>query len=184
MRTDVEAAPRPATLADRRRVVVRPATPADLPALRTFLDGLAPASAYARFFTPRPRLDDGQLMVLASTAPGHGALLAVPEGACGPIAAFGSYVYERDLDSCEIGIAVADAWQNAGLGTLVVLLLVRAATVEGMRRFHAEVLGGNVRMLSLLRTLGAPHRTRLEGGVAHVEFSLPAGNIAPGLAVP
>ena len=49
------------------------------------------------------------------------------------------------------------------LGSYVVLVLLRAAVAAGHRRFAAEVLGSNARMLGLLRDLGAAEPLTLRG---------------------
>jgi len=38
--------------------------------------------------------------------------------------------------------------------------------------FHAEVLGGNVRMLGLLRDIASPLQSRIEAGVARIDFGV------------
>jgi ribosomal protein S18 acetylase RimI-like enzyme len=72
-----------------------------------------------------------------------------------------------------MSVAVADAWQGVRLGTLLILALLRDARAHGFRRFHAEVMADNVRMLGLLRETAAPFHTRLEAGVVRIDFDLP-----------
>jgi RimJ/RimL family protein N-acetyltransferase len=115
----------------------------------------------------------GVLDQLVATGPGRAAYLAVPAGSPGPVVAFGGYVHVPREDSCEIAVAVADAWQGVRLGTLLVLALLQDARARGYRRFHAEVLGGNVRMMGLLREIAGPVRTRLEAGIMRVDFEFP-----------
>jgi len=97
----------------------------------------------------------------------------VPADHPGLVVAFGGYVHVPSENS-EISVAVADAWQGVRLGTLLLLALCENARAHGYRRFHAEVLGGNIRMLGLLRDVAAPFRTRIEAGVVRVDFELSA----------
>jgi RimJ/RimL family protein N-acetyltransferase len=89
------------------------------------------------------------------------------------ILAVGGWVYVPRDDRCDVSIAVADEWQGQTLGTLVVLTALGAAFMTGHRRFSAEVLVENARMLGLLRDLGAPMRMRHDAGVTRLEFELP-----------
>jgi RimJ/RimL family protein N-acetyltransferase len=170
------AAPTPleATLLDGRRIVIRPSGAADEPAITAFFASLSRESLSWRFFSAPRRVNRQLVERLLASGPGRGALLAVPAGRPGPVVAFGSYAYVAAEGSSEISLAVADAWQNVRLGTLLALALVRDALAHGQRRLHAEVLGGNVRMLGLLGEIGAPVRTRYEAGVARVEFEVSA----------
>lgn len=60
-----------------------------------------------------------------------------------------------DLDprtgNAELGLTVADAWQNKGLGSLLLEDLMTAAAANGMRGMTAEVLPTNRRMQRILR---------------------------------
>ena len=165
-----------ATLLDGRRVGIRPASAADEPAITAFFASLSRQSLYWRFFSVPRRLNRRLVERLLASGPGRGALLAVPAGQLGPVVAFAFATYAQVAaeGSCEISIAVADARQNVRLGTLLALALVRDALAHGQRRFHAEVLGGNVRMLGLLGEIAGSVRTRYEAGVARVEFEVAA----------
>jgi RimJ/RimL family protein N-acetyltransferase len=162
------------SLLDGRRVTIRPVAPTDRAPIAEFFANLSPASLHWRFFVPRRRLNARLLDQLLATGPGRAAYLAMPADCTGPVVAFGGWIHVPDAGSCEISVAVADAWQGVRLGTLLVLALLQDARARGQRRFHAEVMGGNIRMLGLLRELAAPFRTRIEAGVVRVEFELSA----------
>jgi acetyltransferase len=162
------------SLLDGRRVTIRPVIDGDRAAIADFFANLSPASLHWRFFVPRRRLGSRLLDQLLASGPGRISYLAVPADCRGPVVAFGGCVHVPKENSCEISVAVADAWQGVRLGTLLVLALCEDARACGYRRFHAEVMGGNIRMLGLLRDMGAPFRTRIEAGVVRVEFELPA----------
>jgi RimJ/RimL family protein N-acetyltransferase len=162
-----------ATLTDGRRVGIRPATGADRSAIATFFASLGPDSLYWRFFSPRPRLTRRLIDQLTAVRPGRVSLVAGPAEAPEAVTALAGYVYVPTAGSCEVSVAVADAWQKAGLGTMLVLLLVRHAAAQGYRRFHGEVLGGNARMLGLLRQIAPPSSSRVEEGVVRVDWEIP-----------
>ena len=164
-----------ASLLDGRRVTIRPAQESDRSAVRDFFAGLTPASLRWRFFDAPRRLSDRSLDALLAIAPGRCAFVALPERHTEPVVAFGGYVHVPSESSCEISVAVADAWQGVRLGTLLVLAAIGDGRVHGFRRFHADVLGDNVRMLGLLRELAPRFRTRIEAGVVRIDFELPEG---------
>jgi RimJ/RimL family protein N-acetyltransferase len=68
----------------------------------------------------------------------------VTDGAEGPVIADARFIRdEGDPGSAEVALTVADAYQNRGIGTLLLGALAVAALVDGIKRFHARVLADN-----------------------------------------
>ena len=63
-------------------------------------------------------------------------------------------VADPDGSGAEFALAVADEWQNRGVGTRLLCELMCAARVIGLRRIWGEILASNVRMLGLMTALG------------------------------
>ena len=63
---------------------------------------------------------------------------------------------------------VADAWQGRGLGTVLFERLAARARELGVRRFVADTLFHNRRMLAVFWATGLPHAEPIEDGVVHV----------------
>jgi hypothetical protein len=171
-----DVAQQAARLADGRSVVIRPATSRDLPGIIDFFERLSAESRYSRFFSPQPRLRRDMIERLVAGGSNRFSVLAQPAGFSATtrnVVAVGGWVYLPRESRAEISVAVADAWQSVGLGSYVVLVSLRAAVAAGHRRFSAEVLGSNARMLGLLRDLGAPNHYHCEAGVVRVECELP-----------
>ena len=69
------------------------------------------------------------------------------------------YVVNADSTSCEFAVAVADAWQHRGLGSLLIRNLVDVARSRGLQTMEGIVIAGNHRMLGLMNALGFSIRT-------------------------
>jgi RimJ/RimL family protein N-acetyltransferase len=67
-------------------------------------------------------------------------------------------------------VAVIDDYQNRGIGKALLALLVESARERGIHAFRASVLGENVQMLRLLKSVGVVPN-HWERGVA--EFTVP-----------
>jgi acetyl coenzyme A synthetase (ADP forming)-like protein len=143
--------------------------PDDEPALREFFRGLSDQSRWFRFFggggehflTEAARraavVDDGTFSLVATAGPGA------------DIVGQGLYVPTRG-DHAEVALAVADAYQGRGLGTIFLAHLVGAAAANRVRVFDAEVLASNHRMIELVRESGFPVEVHPEPGQVRLTF--------------
>jgi acyl-CoA synthetase (NDP forming)/GNAT superfamily N-acetyltransferase len=160
-------------LRDGSTVHVRPVRPDDRPALERFLAGLSDESRLLRFFS---------FVKDVSAAAGrfsdvdyrdrHG-LIAL-HGPDQEIVGHGFYAVERP-GRAEVALAVADAMQGRGLGTLLLGQLAQAAAEAGIGLFTAEVMPQNHRMLTVFRDSGFPIRTASSCGAVHVELPTELG---------
>ena len=83
----------------------------------------------------------------------------VIDGVEGPVVADARFIRdEDDPSSAEVALTVADAYQDRGIGTLLLGALAVAARVDGIKRFHARVLADN----SPARVLGDKVNARWE----------------------
>jgi GNAT superfamily N-acetyltransferase len=70
-----------------------------------------------------------------------------------------------------VHLAIADAMQHNGLGTILLGQLIEAADQAGVAVLSAEMLPQNHRMLHVFRDSGFPVRTRTIPGVVLVELA-------------
>ncbi len=158
------------TLADGRRVFVRPVIPEDASMIVTELERADPETVYQRFFRVPVRLDPPQLTRLTHLDYRDRLALAA-------FADDGSGVAITRYETIEPGVAevavvVNSDWRGAGLGTSLLDLLERAAADRGVHRLTAVFLPGNDRVASLLERRGFALGP-LDGGLGTAEKLLP-----------
>jgi acetyltransferase len=152
------------TLQDGTTVRLRPIRPEDEPDLSALYARLSPETAYQRFFTVMARLppswahtfanvDYERRMAIVAVSPDNG-LIAVAR-----------YDLDEASNEAEIAIVVQDQWQGKGLGTMLMAELLGYAEAKGIRRFRADVLTENHRMLDLLGRLTRVLERRTDRGV-------------------
>jgi acetyltransferase len=186
----------PTTLIDRlqlrdgRSVTIRPVLPQDVELQRAFVAALSPTMRYRRFHSPLNELPEATLNYMTDVDyASHMALLAttsVPGGRETQVAE-ARWVRREPPDSTDIAdfaLAVADDWQRAGLGALLLGKLSDSAAAQGIRRLSGDVLADNEGMRRLLKRSGwrqAPDRFDARLVVAQLDLDA-ASNDRPSLA--
>lgn len=168
------------SLADGREVVVRPVLAFDADAEQDFVRGLSADTRLKRFHFGLRELPPSLLR--AMTEVDHDAHVAIVAEAftdddTATIVADARYVRgptaELSDDEAEFAIAVADAWQGAGLGRALMERLACHAARQGVRVLVGDVLPGNRAMFSLADTLGGDLVASPNGpGVTRTRFAL------------
>jgi RimJ/RimL family protein N-acetyltransferase len=167
--------PRRAPLRDGSDVLLRPVRPTDGALVRSAFEALSERSRYLRFHAHLRHLDDEPVsMVTSADHRSHAVWVALdPEASEDTIIGLASYVrLDQPSDVAEAAIAVADAFQGRGLGTILLGILVAVARHEGITCFRNYVLDENTTMLRLFDELGA-ERQSLSQQVSIVDLALP-----------
>jgi GNAT superfamily N-acetyltransferase len=149
-------------------VVYRSVCCADAPALGAFYRTLSPGSRQLRFHG-MGALSGPDLACFAS-ADGHRAAgwVALTGGV---IVGHAMLVPTAEAGTMEIGVAVADAFQNRRIGTQLCVLAGAWACRHGVRRILAPVLWGNTPMEHLAHSLGQV-RCSTSAGVENLSVEL------------
>ena len=198
------------TLPDGTEVLLRLILPSDKQALRDGLARTSDASRFLRFFSAKPHLSERELRYLTEVdGHDHLALVAGIEHPDGTETGLGVARFIRspaDPEEAEAAIAIVDAYQGRGLGTLLMDRLSAAAREHGIRRLSADFLARNEGILHMLDHLAerttlhtdgdqvhavvaldeqVEHRTRSRRALAHVLAEVAAGRLPPrrGLAL-
>jgi len=157
-------------LADGGTVHVRPIRPDDADRLLDLFHRLSAETVYLRFFTPVGEPTRAQLEHLACVDYEDRMALVATLG--GDVVAVARYDRRRGSDEAEVAFTVQDDQQGRGLGTLLLEHLAAVAREQGIRRFFAEVLPGNRRMLAVFAEAGYEVESRLEDGLVTVRFAI------------
>lgn len=162
--------PRSVLLRDRRRVLVRPLTPGDRDALAAGYARLSGASQRARFGAARRVLGQAALDHLVDSVDGvdHVAFAAFAQDGSETMVAVARILrYVDDPDSLDVGLTVADDYQDSGLGRALTVLLA-AHRPRPANRIITQISDDNDRAMSLLAAFGAPRSAG--NGLVVVDF--------------
>lgn len=140
------------------KVVIRPLSHADGPALIRGLERLSPRSKIQRFLHPRKTFTADELAYLTSPSDSHLALgLALVQDDGGEGTEIGVARCVRDpaeADLGEVAVVLADEWHHKGGATLLLSDLARRAWQVGIRRWQAFYLPENEAIRRTLSRLG------------------------------
>jgi acetate---CoA ligase (ADP-forming) len=160
-------------LRDGSTLRLRPPAQRDADAILGFFRDLSQQSLYLRFHG-FPRLGPELVEQVIDPDWGErGALLgSLVEDGSERVVALASYGRLRDPTSAEAAFAVADAFQQRGIGTRLVEQLAERAARHGVERFVAEVVADNRKMLGVFEALGFELTRELAGGEVEVIFPI------------
>ncbi len=148
---------------------LRPITVEDADALQAFHLGQSAESTYMRFFAPMPRISDRDLERF--THVDHHDRVALVAEVGDRLIAVGRY--ERlSPDEAEVAFNVADSQQGRGLGSVLLEHLAAAARERRIRRFVAEVLPQNRKMVQVFRDAGYEVTHAYDDGVISLHFDI------------
>ena len=143
-------------LPDNVNIVIRPIRPEDAEMEQEFVNNLSSQSKYFRFFENFKELSLNMLrrftqidydreMALLATHIQNDKEITI---------GVARYITNVDMETCEFALVIADAWQNKGIGSQLMISLVAAAKIRGLKEMIGVVHAGNVNMLALTKHLG------------------------------
>jgi GNAT superfamily N-acetyltransferase len=163
--------------------LIREARPDDAGRIREFVCGLSPKSQYLRFFATVAPPSSGLLRVLCGGTGADILLVTDDRGTVIAHAMAADTPVSGGLAS-NIGLVVADPWQQQGLGTLLLSTLIGRASRRGIGSLVLDVLPSNDRMLGIIarRWPDAP-RQRTRDAII-ISPAISPGQATSGSAVP
>ncbi|MFD9307966.1 GNAT family N-acetyltransferase [Streptomyces sp. NPDC060048] len=157
---------------------IRPITTDDAGRLVSFYEQVSDESKYYRFFAPYPRLSDRDVhrfthhdyvdrVGLAATIGGEfiatvrfDRIDSDGRPATGP------------SDEAEVAFLVQDAHQGRGVASALLEHIGAVARERGIRRFAAEVLPANTKMIKVFTDVGYQQKRSFEDGSVHLTLDL------------
>ncbi|MGY1988149.1 GNAT family N-acetyltransferase [Blastococcus sp. SYSU DS0669] len=156
--------------ADGGTVHLRPICPEDADGLNGLMERSSDQTRYYRFFGPMKRLSERDLHRF--THVDHDSRVAFVVLLGDQIVAVGRYDRYPGTDDAEVAFLVEDAHQGRGLGSVLLEHLAAAARERGIKRFVAEVLAQNSKMVRVFRDAGYKAERSYEDGVVHLTFPI------------
>lgn len=152
---------------------VRPIRPDDKFALQRFHVAQSERSTYMRFFAAMERLSERDLTRFTETDNVDRVAIVATTTRDGNEAIIGVARFDRiDHDEAEVAFNISDGLQGRGLGSVLLEHIAAAAREVGVRKFYAEVLPQNGRMLSVFREAGYSQAQFEEDGIVEVTVDL------------
>ncbi|GAB2977527.1 hypothetical protein GCM10023080_048030 [Streptomyces pseudoechinosporeus] len=157
---------------------IRPITTEDADRLVSFYEQVSDESKYYRFFAPYPRLSAKDVHRFTHHDFVDRVGLAATVG--------GEFIatvrYDRinaeglpasaPADEAEVAFLVQDAHQGRGVASALLEHIAAVARERGIRRFAAEVLPANNKMIKVFTDAGYQQKRSFEDGVVRLEFDL------------
>ena len=166
----VHLEPGRALLADGSVVTVRELGPEDVGALLDLHQSLPAEDRYLRFFSTSPRqLED---FVARLAMPDEPKYVTVGAFRADRLLGAASYILLDEPGDAEVALVVSHAEQKHGVGTLLLEHLCSLAVRRGVRRFLADVLTINSRMLHVFTSMGLVWTVAADSDVVHVDLGL------------
>jgi acetyl coenzyme A synthetase (ADP forming)-like protein len=164
-----------AILRDGRSIYIRALRSDDRQCLLDLFNQLSPRSVYFRFFHFKQWLTEAELAQFTDLDFDKEAALiaAFREGERERILGVGRYSALPVQDGprqAEVALAVADAFQGKGAGTLLLEHLAVIARRNGIAEFRADVLEEDERMIDVFTSIGFQVERGRESGVIHFSF--------------
>ncbi|MFJ4778846.1 GNAT family N-acetyltransferase [Streptomyces sp. NPDC088762] len=157
---------------------IRPITPADAGRLVSFYEQVSDESKYYRFFAPYPRLSDRDVHRFTH----HDYVDRVGLAATIGEEFIGTVRYDRigadgrpatgPSDEAEVAFLVQDAHQGRGVASALLEHIGAVARERGIRRFAAEVLPANTKMIKVFTDAGYQQKRSFEDGSVRLTLDL------------
>ena len=149
---------------------LRPIRVDDRQRLRDFHARLSPETVYYRFFAPYPQLSDRDVERFTGVDYDQRAALVATMG--DDIIGVVRYDRLEDDDEAEVAFVIRDDHQGRGLATVFLEHIAQAARERGIRRFVAEILPDNIRMIDVFRHAGYRPVSDFVEGIVRMEFAI------------
>jgi acetyltransferase len=147
-------------LDDARKVRIRPVECDDGRAVQAFVARLSPGTSRRRFFRPVKALTPSALARVVEVD--YTRSMSIVAEAGGELVGLAEYVASPGEHSADVAVVIADEWQGAGLGRVLLGALLMHAANQGLARLRGEALADNAPILALTHRFGFSARPHPE----------------------
>lgn len=179
-RTQLKELDRPVATHSGGGVAYREVVAADCDAMFSFLAGLSLRTRFLRFFAPASPPSPAVLRAMCGGGRTTDAIVATHGGV---VVAHGMAADSVSPEGClvsDIGVVVADGWQNQGVGSRILDQVVARAMARGVSVLVMDVLPENKQMLAMISRRWAGAGYRFAGDAVTVRVYLPGVPTAKG----
>jgi ribosomal protein S18 acetylase RimI-like enzyme len=131
-------------------IEIRPADSADAPAIRDFIGGLSVRTQFLRFFASVAPPSSSLLQRLCGADGSSDVVIAIRRGSVIGHAMAVDRAGGDGVRTSDIGLVVADRWQQRGVGSALLRSVVARAAARGVGVLVMDVLPGNRQMLAMI----------------------------------
>lgn len=159
---------------DKKQITLRPIRPEDAELEQTFIQGLSNKAKYFRFMENINELSQASL--IRFTQIDYDKEMAIVacynEKENEKIIGIARYIINPDGVTADFAIVIADALQNKGIGTKLLLSLLTIAKERGIKSIEGVVLSKNVAMLALVKNHGFTISDSNDNAVKFVQLAI------------
>jgi GNAT superfamily N-acetyltransferase len=168
------------TLRDGSAVMIRPLERDDVALVQAIFEQMGEEARYRRFLGYKKRLSPRDLDALTDVDHHDREALVALDAEFGAAVGVARMIRQATRpDAAEASVAVVDAWQGRGLGTVLMDRLVLRARAKGVHLFTAVLLTRNRAMLHLFEHIGAVRVTFRSIDTLELEVEMPFETDAP-----
>jgi len=164
-------------LNDGTLIKFRPTHLTDEPLMKDLFYDLTQQTIYYRFMKQMTRIPRRQIQDFVYIDHRNDVAIVgtLPEAHGEDIIAIGRYYLDQKTNKAEVAFTVKDQWQNRGIGTYLMNLLITIAKRNGISGFTAEVLQENKAMQRVFHKSNCQVKSRLNEGVYSFELAFATG---------
>jgi len=152
-------------LADGRTATIRPIRATDRDGVAALYARQSAQTLYFRYFGPHRPTEEEIDKLIEADGVDHVVLIAEQGSAVIGIAQYDRTV---EADEAEVAFLVDDHFQGLGIGTLLLEQLAAIARDKGIRRFSADTMSENHKMIAVFRDAGFSRRFGPPSETVHV----------------
>jgi GNAT superfamily N-acetyltransferase len=131
-------------------IEIRPAGRPDCGEIRDFINGLSVRTQFLRFFASVAPPSSGLLRALCGTGGSADVVIATDRGSVIGHAMAVDRTGSDGVRVSDVGLVVTDRWQQRGVGSALLRIVVDRAAARGVGTLVMDVLPSNKRMLAMI----------------------------------